>query len=417
MPTNTVKNRHAANHAHALVRVAGIGRLMESIGRETTELFLTEFAERLNAMARPGDDVIRIGADKFCLVLKDVKQRHHVELAAAKLVRVFEQPCELLDDKIQFDINAGLVLPLLTPHSGKDLIQIAESALRLAISTNQPYVIVEPDEVRSQRSDVSLLPRIERAFELGDFVLYYQVKVNAAHRIVTGAEALLRWHDSETNTVILPGAFIAVAEQASVISPMTAHIIKSAVGRCASWQSPLSIAVNVTPKLLETDELIPVISDALDVYALEPERLVIEVTERGVLPKEAFTNLDAIRGMGVKISIDDFGTGQCSLSYFRDLPADQVKIDRSFVQAMNASKKDLAIVNGILDLAHHCDMQVVAEGVEDEATADALTELGCDVLQGFWFGRPIPSDAFEIEHLQGLNVTDRTDDYFSSMVE
>ena len=176
------------------------------------------------------------------------------------------------------------------------------------------------------------------------------------------------------------------------------------------------MAVNLAPSFLKSHQSVDVIRDTLDVYGLAPERFIVELTERGNLPESAFAQLAAIRDLGAKIAIDDFGTGQCSLSYFRDLPADQVKIDQQFVKAMMTSKKDLAIVRGCIDLAHYCDMTAVAEGVEDERCAQALTEMGCDVLQGYWIGKPTPDKEYEEAFLRGLAGNEDTD-LFSEFLE
>ena len=243
----------------------------------------------------------------------------------------------------------------------------------------------------------------------------YQTLIDAIYNRVLGAEALVRWHNSETKKIVGPGDFISQAEQAPIIRPLTESLLRMAVSRCTTWTDPLSVSVNVPPCLLETDALIYVIRDTLEFYGLEPSRLVLEITERGELPASALQVLHGLRDLGLRVSIDDFGTGQCSLAYFRDLPADEIKIDQSFVQAMRTSKKDRAIVRGCIDLAHHCDMKVVAEGIEDAETATMLTELGCNVLQGYYFGKPAAPKQFEQEHLNGLTQP-KEKDQFSTLL-
>ena len=277
--------------------------------------------------------------------------------------------------------------------------------------------MMDAEELKIDREDPTLLPRIEQAIEQGEFHLYYQCKVDASFRRVVGAEGLVRWHDQVKEQVIAPGVFIEQVEQSGLIQPLTVQLLRSGISRCAAWPEPQSVAVNVSPKLFESSEIVGVVSDALDFYSLEPGRLILEVTERGELPTSAFEHLEALRAVGAKIAIDDFGTGTCSLSYFRDLPADQIKIDGSFVKTMLTSAKDLAIVRGCIDLAHYCDMEVVAEGVEDEATADQLRDYGCDLLQGYAFGKPQIAQDYEAEHLPGKRGADAEEDHFSSLIK
>ena len=191
----------------------------------------------------------------------------------------------------------------------------------------------------------------------------------------------------------MPGEFIPVVERSELIEPLSWFALKSAIAQCRDWPEPLSVAVNIAPSLLNNDEIVRVTSDALAIFALAPHRLTLEVTETGFMeqPEVAFGVLGELRELGVRIAIDDFGTGYSSLSYFRDLPADELKIDRSFVANMARSRGDADIVKAIIDLAHNFSLKVVAEGVEDEQTARALCDLGCDCLQGYWFAKPMPA--------------------------
>ena len=402
-------------HCHVLVELSGLGAIIESMGSETCQLYLNEFQDRLNEFVRSGDRLVKVSTGKFCIVLRNVAQRHHIELAASKLERHLREPVDILDERLYFSVAMGFAIPGPGLKS-KRLLQLAESALRVSRSTNQTTVILDLKEVESaRRPDPALLARLEDALKDGEFIPYYQPKIEAVYRRVEGAECLIRWHDTKTRKIIGPDAFIETVEDSQLAGPLTDMMLRSAVARCSQWSDPLSVAMNVPPSLLESQEFVSGVSDVLDFYGLAPGRLTVEITERGELPPNILEHLQALRDLGVKVSIDDFGTGACSLSYFRDLPADQVKIDRSFVQAMRTSRKDLAIVRGCIDLARHCEMEVVAEGVEDRKTARTLVELGCNVLQGYWFGRPVIGDEFEQNYLQGL-VDDREQDRFTDLL-
>jgi EAL domain-containing protein (putative c-di-GMP-specific phosphodiesterase class I) len=399
-----------------LVRLSGLGRVTESLGQESCELFLAEFEDRLQRTIRPVDKLVAVATDKYAIHLSGVHDRNHIELAVAKLLREFDPPAEIVGERVFFEVNAGFVVPDGEPASSKQRLRQAETALRLAMTSGRSAVVVEPSELTPDQADPKLLPRVEQAIEQGEFQLHYQCKVDAGFMNVIGAEGLVRWHDQAERKVVMPNVFIEQVERSDLIKPLTEHLLRSAISRCATWSEPQSVAVNVPPSLFNSPDVVAVVGDALSCYDLDAQRLVIEVTERGEMPAHAFVQLEALRDTGVKIAIDDFGTGHCSLSYFRDLPADQVKIDGSFVRAMSTSAKDRAIVRGCIDLAHYCDLSVVAEGVEDEQTAEQLREFGCDVLQGYWFGKPMLVDEYEREHLAGMSRMDGEEDHFSSLL-
>ena len=241
----------------------------------------------------------------------------------------------------------------------------------------------------------SRLSRLEEALERGELHLYCQPKIHASYRSLLGAEALIRWHTADKQ-VITPDRFIDVAERNTIIKPLTWWTIKTAVARLARWPDALSIAVNVSPRLLLEDEILAVVQDALDIHGVAARRLNLEVTESIMVDNQEVMlgQLGRLREMGVKISIDDFGTGFSSLAYFRDLPVDEIKIDKSFVMRMLESEKDMAIVRAVIDLAHNFSLKVVAEGVENQAIATALAEMRCDILQGYFFDKPLPIDQF-----------------------
>jgi len=271
----------------------------------------------------------------------------------------------------------------------------ASLALNQAKRGAQLYRVYTPESGIDPEGEARLLKKLEQALGAGEFELFYQPKVHAGYKSLLGAEALIRWR-SRDGEIITPNRFIDVAERHEIIKPMTWWAIKSAVGRLARWPEQLSIAVNISPVLLLENDILSVVHDALDIYGVAPERLNLEVTEKIMVENQdsMLGQLHRLRDIGVKISIDDFGTGFSSLSYFRDLPVDEIKIDQSFVRRMLESEKDLAIVKAVIDLAHNFNLKVVAEGVETNAIAERLSQLRCDILQGYLFDRPLPAEEF-----------------------
>ncbi|MDH3643258.1 MAG: bifunctional diguanylate cyclase/phosphodiesterase [Gammaproteobacteria bacterium] len=384
-----------ARETLALVEIENAGEVSAELGHTSGELFLAEFEDRVGHLLRGQDEVIKIQPNKLCVLLRGVWDPQQIQLAGAKLTRLFEAPIEILDEEINAAVHAAFVPPGNEPVDPKMRLRIAEAGLAEARKANEPFVV--RDAIGNANATVGFkrAREVELAFERGEFVMYFQPKIHAAYRNVVGAEALMRWHVPNQG-VRLPGEFLPYAESASISRSLTWFSIKSAVAQCAGWPETLSVAVNIPPTLLHDPDLVPTVQDALAIFGVACERLTLEITEEAMIahPEQALVALGSLRDAGVRVAIDDFGTGFSSLAYFRDLPVDELKIDRSFVSQMLKQPKDHGIVKAIIDLAHNFSMQVVAEGIEDEDTADALQALGCDTLQGFWIGKPIPADQF-----------------------
>ncbi len=379
-----------------LVELVDVDGLIDTYGAESFTQLRDAFLARLTRWTRASDKLKALGNNRFCVILKGMNSRAELELATAKLSRIFEQPHELLGKWVPLEVNAGFVTLENADQDIDVAIVQAGKALRRARESTRFFEVYGPQCERNGIDESALVKKLESAVQLGELELYYQPKLHAGYRTVVGAEALMRWHTSD-NKVLTPDQFIDVAERHSVIKPMTWWAIKSAVSRLARWPDEMSIAVNVTPTLLLDDEIFSVVQDALEIHMVRPQRLTLEVLESIMVDNQEpmLRQLARLRKLGVKISIDDFGTGYSSLSYFRDLPADEIKIDKSFVIPMLSSGKDHAIVKAVIDLAHNFSLRVVAEGVEDQKIAKRLGELNCDILQGYVFDKPLPVADFE----------------------
>jgi EAL domain-containing protein (putative c-di-GMP-specific phosphodiesterase class I) len=226
----------------------------------------------------------------------------------------------------------------------------------------------------------------------------FQPKVDPATGHVTGAEALARWQHPEQG-FIPPDQFIPLAEHSGLIRPLTLHVLDVALRRCASWRNAghhLGVAVNLSPNSLTDSDLPDVVARLLLETGVPPEALTLEITESTIMadPNRSIRTLDRLHTLGVKLAIDDFGTGYSSLGRLRDLPIDEVKIDKSFVQRMSVDQRDRALVTSAVQLGHALDLEVVAEGVEDIETYAHLTREGCNLVQGYYVSRPLAADAF-----------------------
>lgn len=359
------------------------------------------YVERLQRWARSGDQWRLLSNNRFCIVLNGVNSRAELELAAAKLARLFRDPYSYLGKSIPLEVTAGFTAIEGNNIENDIAIRQASMALRKAKATSSLFELYGPQCEPRAVEERGLVRRLESAVELGELELYFQPKFHAGYRTLVGAEALMRWHTRDRQ-VVPPDEFIGVAERHDVIKPMTWWAVKAAVSRLSRWPEELSIAVNIAPTLLLDDEILAVVGDALEIHGVSPQRLNLEVTESVMVDNQKimFAQLTRLRKMGVRVSIDDFGTGFSSLAYFRDLPADEIKIDKGFVIPMLSSGKDHAIVKAVIDLAHNFSLKVVAEGVEDEKIAHRLTDLRCDVLQGYLFDRPLMVQEFEKRYLK-----------------
>ena len=387
------------NSVLGLVELADADNLIDIHGSASFRVMRDEFHDRLKSWVRAKDQWRLLKNNRVCVVLKDMDSQGELELAAAKLKRIFREPHYHLGQPMPLAVTAGFAE---FNNQAKDMtvaMQQAGIALQQAKKSARLFDVYSPQSALNRDNENKLITRLETALERGELQLYYQPKVHAGYRSLLGAEALLRWHTRDRQ-VIMPDQFIGVAEKNAIIKPMTWWAIKSAVARLARWPDQLSIAINISPVLLLEDEIFSVVQDALEIHGVAPERLNLEVTENIMIDNQEIMlgQLARLRQLGVKISIDDFGTGFSSLAYFRDLPVDEVKIDKSFVLRMLESEKDHAIVKAVIDLAHNFSLKVVAEGVENLEIAERLAELRCDILQGYVFDRPLPVEEFERQY-------------------
>lgn len=383
-----------------LVEIADYEDLIDTHGLTSANYLRDEFIRRINNWIRPEDQSSVIKDDQYMIVLKGVDTLAELELATAKLSRLFDQPYDLLGQLTFINIHAGFATLDGLSSDIKAETKFARMALRQAKKKGARYQVFDAGNQRVVDNDYKLIKSLQSAIETGEFRLYFQPKIHAGYGNLIGAEALLRWHTKDRK-VLTPSFFIDVAENHEVIRPITWWIIKSAVAQLAKWPSDLGISVNVPPTLLLDNEILTVIQDVIEIYDIKPSRLTLEVTENLMISDQALViaQLAHLRKIGVRISIDDFGTGYSSLAYFRDLPADELKIDKIFVLSMLKSKRDQSIVKSVIDLAHNFSLKVVAEGVENKAIAERLHELGCDQLQGFLYDQPLSIEQFEKRYL------------------
>jgi EAL domain-containing protein (putative c-di-GMP-specific phosphodiesterase class I) len=323
----------------------------------------------------------------------------HRQLAAFKLQRLLDIPVKLDHDEVRCRVHIGIAL--CPDHAtGPDvLLGEAEKALAQARDSEHRVCIAEPhaeDEI-SANWDIEL--ELKDSIKRSELRVYFQPKISLATYEPIGAEALVRW-ESPSRGLLSPNIFIPVAESIGFIKPLTEWMLNSALRLSGQWTrqwGELEVSVNIPTRILEQADFSDIVLSARELWKTDNIILYLEVLEQSFVGDvdTTFSKLKALRQEGIKVSIDDFGTGYSSLAYFRDIPADQLKIDRSFVSGLLNDKGNESIVDLIINLAHHFDLSVVAEGVEDTETLGALEAMQCDSVQGYVFAKPMPAEAFQ----------------------
>jgi diguanylate cyclase (GGDEF)-like protein/PAS domain S-box-containing protein len=380
------------------VDLDGLKEINDVFGHAMGDKVLIEVAERLQASAR-GGVVARLSGDEFGLIIDGKQPAAGVELA--------EQVAEALANEFQIDgkaVRTGCTTGIsVFPHNGSDaasLLANAGAALFRAKAKSRGSISVYEPEMDQQIRDRRVLHQdLSMAIKNGEMSLYYQPQATAGSTVgeseVIGFEALARWLHP-VRGFVSPGDFIPIAEESGLIVEMGEWLLREACREAASWAAPLQIAVNLSPAQFTHGDLVSLVHSILLETGLAPDRLELEITE-GVLIEDFDRGLALLRrlkALGVRISMDDFGSGYSSLSYLQAFPFDKIKIDRAFVMNLGRNPQSAAIVRAVIDLGHGLEMSIVAEGVETLEQLGFLSEEGCDAVQGYLIGRPAPIGQF-----------------------
>ncbi len=382
----------------AVIDLRDFNRVATRLGFEASEALLMQFGENLAGISKQKTAVARVGEHKFAVILEGLKNEGHAELAASKIERLADEPMRTEEGHVALDVSMGISLFPIHAEDPGALMQRAELALASAEQNNAGFEIYSPGITREIASLWGMENEIEHALENDEFEVYYQPKIALADNRPIGAEALMRWI-SPSRGFVPPDIFIPVAEKSGSIRLLTWFVLNTSLRQSASWTKKwpqMSVAVNVTVFDIRDPEFVDVVSEAVGMWGGLYERLTLEITESALVaePESCFEKLSELRDKGVRVSIDDFGTGYSALSHFKNIPADELKIDKSFVMNMVQDKSDQKIVRSIIDLAHDFDIQVIAEGVEGTEVLDILRGMGCDFAQGYLYEKPMPHDDY-----------------------
>ncbi len=374
-------------------------RINDNLGHEVGDRLLKAVAHRLREQVRAYDVVSRLGGDEFTIVLGDLEFPDDAATVARKILNALRQPFTLGEG---LDVAVGASIGIATyPECGDDteaLMRTADVAMYQAKRDGRNlYTFYQPDMNSRGQGALMMEQALRVAVENEAFSLYYQPQVDLKTGCMVGVEGLMRWNHG--GQPIEPAVFVPILEDTGLMVRAGQWVFAAGCRQRVAWGTMLpadcTIALNVSARQFADKFLVQAIHRILEQYQLPPSQLELELTESILMSNTDSTRsvLTALKGMGIRLSVDDFGTGYSSLAYLKQFPLDALKIDKQFIKNLTTSDKDAAIATSIIQLAHNLELEVVAEGVETAEQVDTLQQLGCDIAQGYFFGRPMPADA------------------------
>lgn len=405
---STRASSSSAPFALALIVLSGFQEINNTLGHQHGNQLLVQLSSRLKERSRLIRNAIKIEEDNanhslarvdgvtFAIILDCSLGENEARKEVTSLIQTLDDPVEYLGMSLNFSGYAGLAI---TQQHGSDvdnLLRRAHIAYEQAMNSDQRVSSYSEDMDPYNERRLSLMGELRSAIQKSTLSLVFQPQKDLRTGEITKVEALLRWQHPQLGFVP-PDEFIPLAEQTGVIKPLTAWVLHHAIIHCHELEKKgckVSVSINLSARNLREADLLDCVLKRLDQYSLEPNRLILEVTETAMMenPHGALATLKALDDAGISISIDDFGTGYSSLGYLRNLPVREVKVDRSFVMDMMENHADRIMVKTIIDMARNLNLRVVAEGVENAETLTTLTEMGCDSAQGYHLCRPISAD-------------------------
>jgi diguanylate cyclase (GGDEF)-like protein len=366
----------------------------DTFGHPKGDAVLQAVAKRLVDEVGSDGYVGRMGGDEFAIVIDDAQSRRNVELLADRIIKAVAEPYMIDQTEIRIGVSVGCAFGPIDGATVDDLILKADLALYQAKDAGRGVARYFSSKLQSEQDDrVRLETDLRQAIAARQFHLAFQPLVNAKSQKLVGFEALIRWNHPQRG-MVPPNVFIPVAEEAGLMPAIGDWVIDQACRAAASWPEPITVALNISPKQIVTSALPNIVSEALARYRLPGNRIELEVTE-GVFLGDNGATLDVLkrlRALGVGIALDDFGTGYSSIGYLNKAVFHKLKIDGSFVREAGTRPENVAIIQSIVQLAKSFRMSITAEGVETAEDFERMRELGCDIIQGYLFGRPLSYD-------------------------
>ncbi|HEX7263735.1 MAG TPA: PAS domain S-box protein [Candidatus Dormibacteraeota bacterium] len=364
----------------------------DALGHDRGDSLLQEVTARLRGVLRATDTIARLGGDEFAVLTIDAKHPDDVVSTARKILASLDGPFAIGDQMVETGASIGIALYPVHGDDPGTLLRRADVAMYVAKRSGGGCSLYAPEQEAQSLRRSGLAGELRRSIPQGEMMLHYQPQILLATGAVYAVEALVRWNHPREG-LMPPDRFISMTEETGVIHPLTAWALDSALNQLRNWLAAgidVSIALNVSPRIIEDHSLEEMVSQALASTKVDPRRLTLEISEGVAMAAAAAKALQTLNNMGVRLSLDDFGTGYSSLLYLMRLPVHEIKIDRSFVAGLGTEPDSGAIVRSAVGLGHNLGLRVVAEGVQDRLAEGVLVEAGCDAAQGFLYSRPLP---------------------------
>ena len=391
--------------AMLLFSLENFSDITKSVGYDSGDKILQIAAERISESVKKlshGNNnaeeffTAKYSGGKFVVVLNDLDSETRAISISHRILATMSSPFELPNIVLDISTQVGVSLAPRFTTEATELVRQAEVALHSAKLGSQPLIVYEKEIDNYDPRRLALMAELRKAINNDGLYLVYQPKVNIKTGVISGVEALLRWNHPELG-LIPPNEFIPMAEQSSVIKPLTVWVLNNAMRQATAFARSgldIAIAVNISACSLRDDSLVGYTKMLLQKNNIAPDRLILEITESAMMqdPNMGLNLLNQLSELGVQISIDDYGTGYSSLAYLKRLPVNEMKIDRTFIKDMADDEDDKLIVGTTIDMGHNFGLRVIAEGVEDGQTVDLLKQMGCDQVQGFYYAKPMPVD-------------------------
>ena len=393
-----ITHRDSKKFSVVLLQIGRFSELINTLGHDIGDQLIRKIGKALREIVRQPDSVARHASNIFALSL-DTEDPAEVNVVVDRVMSQFEQAITIAGFNIDVSATMGEAHYPVHGTTARVLMQHADTAIYEAKKLGRSYAVYDPQLDPHRPERLSMMGELRDGLDRGEFVFFFQPKVDLASETVTTVEALIRWNHPQRG-LMLPDQFIPLAESTTKVRKLTSWALAAAVKQSRSWSDKginVKIAVNLSARDLGNRRLPDEIAVLLAAYDVSVGRIILEITESAVMedPIHAVEVLKILSGMGLTLSIDDYGIGHSSLAYLKSLPVQEIKIDKSFVLKLADSRSDQILVKSTIELGHNLGLRVTAEGIEDRASLEILQKLGCETGQGYYFSRPVAAEDFE----------------------
>jgi diguanylate cyclase (GGDEF)-like protein len=381
------------------VDLEGFKQINDTHGHEVGDQLMVALAQRVTSAIGPDDVAVRYGGDEFVLICQDLTNAIAAERLAKRVLQAIETPFEFGDERLRLSACVGVALTEERPSRPDEVLSDANTAMYQARSVGRGSYALFDRSMREKITPATAERRLRQALDHGELRLYYQPIVSLWTKRLVGCEAVLRWQDPERG-IVNPEEFMPALEETGLIVPVGNWVLDEVCRQSRQWQDAhpdrpaLNIKVNVSPRQLAQTTFVTTLRDSLTLSGANPDRLCLEVTERGLMADTggAWSTLREAKKLGVSLALDDFGTGYSSLSFLRQFSLDLLSIDQSFIDGVGQSREDTTIVEHVIGMAKALGIVTVAEGVQHEDQVTQLRAMNCDLAQGWYFSEPQTPD-------------------------